>query len=112
MTKDEGMTDFEVRKGRGGQHSSFGIRDSFVIGPSSFGSSHAIPLERRMPHSAMKQARANWNTLDRCQRGCVQLSVMGALRFGSPVAKLSSRDGVRTSPPDWRATVSISARFG
>src|SRR6266498_1994213 len=52
---------------------------------------HAIPFQRRKPHSAMKQTNANKKTADRCHSGMVQLSVMGALRLGRLAANESSR---------------------
>src|SRR5947199_1434458 len=60
---------------------------------------HAIPFQRRKPHSAMKQKNANKNTVERCHSGMVQLSVMGALRFGKLAANESSLFTAMTSPP-------------
>src|SRR6266496_6243492 len=73
------------------------IWSSFVIWPLSFGFYQASPFHRRRPHSAIKQPSANTNTVERCHRGSVQLSVIGALRFGRFAAKLSSLAGAMSS---------------
>src|SRR5213593_292718 len=92
--------------------SSIGFPISFVIRYSSFGFFHAKPFQRRRPHSTTKQESAARNTVDRCHKGRVQLSVIGALRLGRFAAKRSSPEGSRTSPPLWRAIVSSKARLG
>src|SRR5881394_3544153 len=72
----------------------------------------AKPRRLRSPHSATKQASANRNTLAWCHRGDVQLSVTGAFRSGSPLAKDSSLLIEMTSPPVFLAMASSKARLG
>src|SRR5213082_2868204 len=134
MTNDERRKKSEARISkcslwcdRWFRHSDFVIPSDFIIRHSGLritaalfrngrrsvqNSVHAIPFQRRKPHSAMKQTNANKNTAERCHSGMVQLSVMGALRFGKLAANESSLFTAMTSPPVCRAIVSSKARFG
>src|SRR3989442_5934537 len=72
-----GFENFSLFNQKAGQRAGesgrgWSVRESF----------HAIPFQRRKPHSARKQTNANKKTAERCHSGMVQLSVMAALRFG------------------------------
>src|SRR5208283_2927771 len=73
---------------------------------------HGNPFQRRMPHSATKQPSTQRNTSGFCQRGSLQVSVIGAWRWGSFRAKSVSAARSMTSPPVRWARASSRARFG
>src|SRR4030095_4742622 len=73
---------------------------------------HGTPFHRRTPHSATKHASANKNIAGVCHSGIDAFSVIGAFRFGKPLAKAVSFDGSTISPPVRLLSDSNNARFG
>src|SRR5213595_3366623 len=103
MTNDEIRSNDEARMTNGRERGPGLVPSAFVIRISDFFRHsifvirffHAKPFQRRRPHSTTKQESAARNTVDRCHKGRVQLSVIGALRLGRFAAKRSSPEGSR-----------------
>ena len=98
MTNDQIRKKDKWRSSEQASRPRFGLRDSDffchqVLVVRVF--LYAIPFRRRKPHSETKQMNANKRTLARCQSGSVQLSVMGALRFGRLATNASSLSGAK-----------------
>src|SRR2546430_14197343 len=111
MTNDPIRKKDKSRSSEQASRPRFGLRDSDFFCHQALVVRvflYAIPFRRRKPHSETKQMNANKRTLARCQSGSVQLSVMGALRFGRLATNASSLSDATTSPPVCRAMVSSS----
>src|SRR6266496_3416399 len=73
---------------------------------------HGMPLQRRKPHSPTKHASAKANIAGVCHIGKLQLSMMGACRWGRSCANACSLSAATICPPVLLAIVSSNSTFG